>query len=145
MAQSRVSDRYAEFLKDKPPLQLTQPQRQSIAEALVSEHTQQRPPEGFAPQVGMTVEKNIQSQPMPPAVFHEIPVLREYYYAKLDRNLLVIDPMTSKAVDVIPRKWPSAGEKPLDASKWAATRGRELLGLAPESAAETTGTSSGTR
>ena len=139
MAQSRISDRYAEFLKDKPPLQLTEPQRNQIVDAVALEQTQQPTPKDFQPQVGMNVQTGIQSHPMPRSLIYEIPELRQYYYAKLDRNVLVIDPMSKKVVDVLARKWPSAGGKPLGDQEWAATRGRELLGLQPEGTAETTG------
>src|SRR5688572_19695673 len=87
MAQSRISDRYAEFLKDKPPLQLTELQRQSIAEAVALEHSHQPTPKGFQPQVGMKMQTGIQSHPMPRPLIYEIPELRQYYYAKLDREV----------------------------------------------------------
>jgi hypothetical protein len=147
LGQSRISDRYEEFLKDKPPLQLTEPQRQSIVDAVALEHTHQLTPKGFKPEVGMKVEKAIHSNPMPRPLVYEIPLLRQYYYAKLDRNVLVIEPMSQKVVEVLPRKWPSAGTKPLSAVEWAGTRGRELIGLQPEGMSETTGSgaSRGTR
>jgi hypothetical protein len=143
--QSPISSRYEEFLAEKPPLQLTDPQRKSIIEAVVVEHTHQRTPKDFQPQVGMKVDKAIQSHPMPRPLIYEIPALREYYYAKLDRNVLVIDPMDQKVVDVLAQKWPSIGSKPLEGAEWAATRGRELIGLQPEMAPETTGSSAPSR
>ncbi len=127
-----------EMESDKPPLQLSEAERAAIAEALVTEHTYQRRPKDFEPRVGVTVKADIKLNPMPRPLVYEVPRLVEYTYAKLQENVLVIDPMSMKVVDVIPRKYPTTGV-PMSPMQWWSTRGRELVGLPPEPVAETTG------
>ena len=52
-------------------------------------------------------------------------------YAKLAKDVLVIDPMKKTIIAILPRLSPSSG-KDLSSADWAATRGRELTGQAPE-------------
>jgi len=127
-----------EMQSHKPPLNLTDDERAAIAEAIANEHTYQRTPKDFEAKVGVTVNSSIKLNPMPRPLIYEVPRLRQYDYAKLQAETLVIDPMSMKIVDVIPRKYPvtSVPIAPID---WWATRGRELIGLPPEPTASTTG------
>jgi hypothetical protein len=138
--QRRPSMPPVEMKSDKPPLRLTPAQRTSIVDAIAQESTYQRTPKGFEPSVGITVKSAIKLNPMPRPLIYEIPVLRQYAYAKLERNILIVDPMSKKVLYVIPRKWPTAGTKG-SPGEWAATRGRELVGLEPTA---TTGTTDAT-
>ncbi|MGD9923293.1 MAG: hypothetical protein AB7V13_17890 [Pseudorhodoplanes sp.] len=122
-----------EFQSDKPPLRLTKRDRNRVAEAISRERTYQRKPEGFEPHIGLTVRKEIKLSPMPRPLIYQVPALRQYDYAKLQSNILVIDPMSMTIVDVIPRKYPSVGQ-PISAMEWWSTRGRSLIGLTPEPA-----------
>lgn len=127
-----------EMESHKPPLNLTDEERAAIAEAMVGERTYQRAPEGFQPEVGMTVTSQIKLNPMPRPLVYEVPRLQQYDYAKLQAETLVIDPMSMEVVDVIPRKYPVTGV-PMAPLEWWATRGRELIGLPPEPVDSTTG------
>jgi hypothetical protein len=51
--------------------------------------------------------------------------------------VLVIDPLKKTIIAVLPRKSPTSG-KDISPGNWAATRGRELTGQAPEANDEPT-------
>jgi len=123
---------------DKPPLKLTEVEREAVAQAMVHEHTYQRTPKGFEPRAGVTIPSAIKLNPMPRPLIYAVPRLRQYDYAKLQAETLVIDPMSMRVVDVIPRKYPVTGV-PMSPIEWWSTRGRALAGLPPEPAAATTG------
>jgi hypothetical protein len=122
----------AQAQQPKPPLHLTDQQRETIRNGVLTHHVAQPSPKNFQPKVGDTLPKAIKLDALPRPLVYEIEVLKQYDYAKLDRNLLIVDPMNKKIVDVIPRKSPASGAKPMAASDWYATRGRELIGLPPE-------------
>jgi len=119
----------------KPPLQLNDQHREAIQNALVAEHTQQKAPKDFKPQVGATPPKGIKIDAMPQALARQLPVLKEYGYAKTASDIPVIDPMSKKIVAVIPRKYPNdANAKSPTPAEWAQSHAQELIGRAPQGA-----------
>jgi hypothetical protein len=120
----------------RPALQLNDRQRTSIQDALETENTEQKTPARFEAKVGETLPGTMTVDAMPEPLIQREPSLKQYGYAKLSKDVLVIDPMKKTIIAVIPLKSPTSGkaEVPID---WAKTRGRELTGQAPES---TTGT-----
>ena len=92
--------------KPKPPLQLSDQQRRKIQDALVTAHSAQKTPDKFEPKVGEKVPTKLKLDPMPTSLVNQEPVLKQYDFVKLDKNLLVVDPMDSTVVAVIPRKFP---------------------------------------
>jgi hypothetical protein len=121
---------------NRPSLQLNYQQRAAIQDALETENTQQKTPPKFEPKVGEALPATMTVDAMPEPLIQREPSLKQYGYAKLSKNVLVLDPMKKTIVAIIPLKVPTTGkaEAPVD---WAKTRGRELTGQAPES---TTGT-----
>ncbi len=119
----------------KPPLQLSDELKNAIQDALVAEHTQQKTPKDFQPQVGMTLPMTMKMDVMPQGLVRERPVLKQYGYVKTAQDLLLLDPMNKKVVAVLPRKFPATtdadAKSPAD---WADTKGRELTGQAPAGA-----------
>jgi hypothetical protein len=89
----------------KPPLQLTDPQRQQVLQAVVAENSDDKLPADFQPANGAQVpsQQKLPLHPLPRPLVYQIPVLKQYYYAKLSSNVLIVDPMTRKIVDVIAR------------------------------------------
>jgi hypothetical protein len=120
----------------RPPLQLNDEQRSAIQDVLETENTEQKAPPNFEPKVGETLPSLLKVDAMPPRLIQREPSLKQYGYAKLSKDVLVIDPMKKTIIAVLPLKLPTTGkaENPTD---WAQTRGRELTGQAPE---PTTGT-----
>jgi hypothetical protein len=92
--------------KQKPPLQLSDQQRRKIQDALVTAHSAQKTPDKFEAEVGEKVPTALKLDAMPAPLINEEPVLKQYDFVKLDNDLLVVDPMDSTVVAVIPRKFP---------------------------------------
>jgi hypothetical protein len=118
----------------RPALQLNDKQRAAIEQGLVTENTQQKTPPKFEAKVGAPIPASMTLDVMPPKLLQQEPSLEPYGYAKLAKEVLVIDPIKKTIVAVIPRSSPSDG-KDLAPADWAAKRGRELTGQAPEPAA----------
>ena len=118
-----------------PPAELNDQQRQAIQNALVAEHTQQKTPKDFQPQVGAELPKTMKVDVMPQDLIREQPSLTEYGYAKTATDILVLDPMKKTIIAVLPRKFPAdakaTAKSPAD---WADTKGRELTGQPPKAA-----------
>lgn len=89
----------------KEPLALTDAQRQQVREAVAAADTADKLPPDFTPTVGAKVptQKKLPLHPLPQDLSRQIPALKQYYYGKLPNNVLIVDPMTKKVVEVIPR------------------------------------------
>lgn len=120
----------------RPPLQLNDQQRATIANALVTENTEQKTPKDFQPKVGDAIPLSLHIEAMPQDLVKRDPSLEPYGYAKLAKDVLVIDPMKKTIVAVLPRVSPTTG-KDLAPDDWAKTKGRALTGQAPEPASST--------
>jgi hypothetical protein len=113
----------------KPPLQLSDAQRRKIQEALVTAHSVQKTPDKFEAKVGTKVPTKLKLDAMPAPLINEEPVLKQYDFVKLDNDLLVVDPMNSTVVAVIPRKFPkeqaTQGSAPSGQTRDPASQGDE--------------------
>lgn len=92
--------------KQKPALQLNEQQRREIQEALVTAHSAQKTPDKFEAKIGVKVPTQLKLDAMPAPLINHEPVLKQYDFVKLENDLLVVDPMDSTIVAVIPRKFP---------------------------------------
>jgi len=92
--------------KQKPPLQLSDQQRRKIQDALVAAHSAQKTPDKFEVKVGVKVPTALKLDALPAPLINQEPVLKQYDFVKLDYDLLLVDPMDSTVVAVIPRKFP---------------------------------------
>jgi hypothetical protein len=115
----------------RPPLQLDERQRAIIQAALATENTEQKAPPNFEPKVGDTLPQTMALDVMPERLVAREPSLQPFGYAKLANTVLVIDPMKKTIIAILPRQSPTSG-KDLPPADWAAKRGRELTGQAPE-------------
>ena len=119
----------------KPPLQLNDQDRAAVQNALVAEHTQQKAPKDFKPQLGATPPKGTKIDVMPQALARQLPVLKEYGYAKTASDILVIDPMSTTIVAVMPRKYPDdPNAKSPTPAEWAQSHAQQVTGRAPQGA-----------
>jgi hypothetical protein len=110
----------------KPLLQLSEEQRRKIQEALVTAHSAQKTPDKFEAKVGTKVPTALKLDAMPAPLINEEPVLKQYDFVKLENELLVVDPMHSTIVAVIPLKFP----------KEQATQGSAPSGQSPDPASK---------
>src|SRR5690349_6712053 len=92
--------------KQKPPLQLSDQQRDKIQDALINAHGAQKTPDKFQAMVGEKIPTNLKLDAMTHSLTNQEPALSQYDFVKLDNDLLVVDPMDSTVVAVIPRKFP---------------------------------------
>jgi hypothetical protein len=117
----------------RPQLKLDDTQSAAIRDAIVAEHTQQKTPDGFKPEVGAALPKTMKVDALPLGLVRSQPALKQYGYAKTATDILVLDPMKKTIIAVVPRKFPAdAKAKPESGTDWAKTKGRELTGQAPE-------------
>ena len=138
LAQNNTLDPNAITVDSKrPQLQLSDQQRNAIQNALETENTEQKTPQKFEAKVGEAVPLTMTVDVMPESLVQGDPALKQYGYAKLAKDVLVIDPLKKTVIAVLPRKSPTSG-KDLPPGDWAATRGRELTGQAPVSGASDT-------
>jgi len=120
----------------RPPLQLDDKQRATIANALATVNTEQKTPRNYEPKVGDLIPPSMSVDAMPQDLVKSEPSLEPYGYAKLPKDVLVLDPMKKTIVAVLPRVSPTVG-KDVAPADWATTKGRELTGQAPEPASST--------
>ena len=93
-------------LAPKPPLKLTDAQKQRVVQAVTGTGTlDSKLPDGFTPAVGAKVptQKKLPEHPLPQPLVREVPVLKNYYYVQLADKVLIVDPMTKKVAEVIQR------------------------------------------
>lgn len=110
--------------KQKPPLQLSDQQRRKIQDALVTAHSAQKTPDKFEAKAGEKIPTKLKLDAMPAPLINQEPVLKQYNFVKLDKDLLVVDPMDGTIVAVISRKFP----------KEQATQGSAPSGQTPDPA-----------
>ena len=92
--------------KQKPPLQLSDEQRRKIQDALVTAHSAQKTPDKFEAKVGEKIPTNLKLDVMPQSLTDQERTLKQYDFVKLENDLLVVDPMETTVVAVIPLKFP---------------------------------------
>jgi hypothetical protein len=82
---------------------LNETQRQQVWQAVMARATDDKEPEGFQAVIGAKVptQSKLPLHPLPQPLANEIPVLKQYYYAKLPDKVLLVDPVSRKVVEVI--------------------------------------------
>lgn len=99
------SNTVAGAVQPKPPLTLTDEQKQRVAQAINGQDTLDKLPDGFSPAVGATVpvEDKLPEHPLPRPLVYDIPVLKNYYYVQLADQVLIVDPMTKMVAEIVKR------------------------------------------
>lgn len=92
-----------------PPLHLSDAQRNQIQQALRGEDTEvtfgtktTKPTESFNPTVGAKIPASLKPHSLPPPVLSQMPELKQYSYLKFKHQVLIVDPMSGKIVDMFP-------------------------------------------
>jgi hypothetical protein len=90
-----------------PPLNLSDDQRAKIRQAVSGENTEvqfslksNKPSKDFSPSVGAKIPAGLHPHTLPPPLLSEMPVLKRYTYLKFKHQVLIIDPMKRKIVDM---------------------------------------------
>ena len=89
------------------PLHLSDTQRARIAEILAGQDTEidlnlkkHKSAKSFEPKIDEKVPKGLKGQAFPQPLTVEMPPLRQYTYFKFKGQVLIVDPMTGKIVDM---------------------------------------------
>jgi hypothetical protein len=90
-----------------PPLHLSDAQRDRIRSVLSGKNTEvdfalksAKPAQSFAPSVGAKVPAGLHPHALPPPLIYEMPPLKRYSYLKFKGQVLIINPMSRKIVDM---------------------------------------------
>ena len=96
-----------------PQLNLTSTQREQIRKAVLTEHTEvefrlpaTKPAKDFNPAVGAKLPNGVKANGLPTAVLSQVPELRDYMYVKMKDQVLIVNGMTGKIVDVFAETQP---------------------------------------
>jgi hypothetical protein len=92
-----------------PPLQLSDAQRAKIQQALSQQNTEvsfelkdAKPSQSFEPSIGAAVPKGLKPHALPRPLIYEMPLLKRYTYLKFKHQVLIVNPMNRKIVDMFP-------------------------------------------
>ena len=82
---------------------LNEAQREQVWQAVMARATDDKLPADFEPTVGAKVptQKQLPLHPLPRPLVNQVPVLKQYYYAKLPDKVVLVDPISRKVVEVI--------------------------------------------
>jgi hypothetical protein len=88
-------------------IKLTSAQRKTalndIAKAPSAQGAPQRAPKGFSAKVGAAFPKDLKSQAMPARVASDVPALKPYNFAMLQKRIVIVNPSDQKIAGVITR------------------------------------------
>ena len=92
-----------------PPLQLSDQQKAKIKQVLQGKNTEvtfslktTKPAQSFNPTIGAKIPSGLKAHALPPPLIDEMPALKQYTYLKFKGQVLIINPMTGKIVDMFP-------------------------------------------
>ncbi len=100
-------------------LHLSAAQREQIRQTLLTKHTEvefklktTKPAKDFDPKIGAKLPKGIKPGGLPSDLTQQIPELADYGYTKMKDQILLVNAMTGKIVDIIPETQPqTTGQK----------------------------------
>jgi len=102
-----------------PALHLSAAQREQIRQTLLTKHTEvgfklktTKPAKDFTPKIGATLPPGVKPDGLPSELTQRIPELADYGYSKMKDQILLVNEMTGKIVEMIPETQPqAAGQK----------------------------------
>ncbi len=96
-----------------PKLKLTNAQREQIRKTVLTQHNEvefrlkaTKAAENFTPAVGAALPKGVKAQSLPTQVLSQMPELRDYLYVKMKDQVLIVNGMTNKIVDMFSETQP---------------------------------------
>lgn len=108
------------------PLNLSETDRAAVIRAALDAKSHQTTPKEFTPAVGAPVPREVFQHGFRPDVVSNIPILKHYWYAYLDREIVLIDSLQKKVVAVIPLPAEYvSGEQPHQGAAEAASESNE--------------------
>ena len=109
-ASASGPDEPASHLKPPmPALHLTDADRQKIRAAVAGKDTEvtfqlkaAKPHKDFQPKVGEKIPPHLPTHALPSELTQQLPMLADYKYMKVKKQVLIVNPMTGKIVDMFP-------------------------------------------
>jgi hypothetical protein len=102
-----------------PQLHLSDAQRERIRRTLLTKHTEvefklktTQSAKDFNPKIGAKLPTGVKPDGLPSELTQQIPQLADYGYSKMKDQILLVDAMTGKIVEIIPETQPqTSGQK----------------------------------
>jgi len=99
-------------------LHLTDAQRERIRQTMLTKHTEvefqlptNKSAKDFTPKIGAQLPQGVKPVGVPSELIQEIPELADYGYSKMKDQILLVNAMTGKIVDIIPETQPQTTGK----------------------------------
>lgn len=80
---------------------LSDENKQTLVIAALSINSRQKTPKDFSPSVGVTVPTEVYLHAFGPSTVQEAPAVKEYWYAFLDREIILVDALEMKVAAII--------------------------------------------
>ena len=84
-----------------PSLKLTAAQRHTIYSSISSQKQKETEPPTFRAAVGAVVPPSVELQALPKTIVELVPELKDYEYAMVANQVLLVDPKNKQVVEVI--------------------------------------------
>ncbi len=84
-----------------PSLKLTAAQKQTIYASISSQKQKETAPPTFRAAVGAVVPPSVELQALPKTIVDLIPELKDYEYAMVTNQVLLVDPKTKQVIEII--------------------------------------------
>jgi hypothetical protein len=84
-----------------PDLKLTSAQKQTIYSSISNQKQKETAPPTFRAAVGAVVPSSVELQPLPKTLVDLIPELKDYEYAMVTNQVLLVHPKNKQVVDII--------------------------------------------
>jgi hypothetical protein len=82
-------------------LNMSNTQRHEIWQSLSKQAAKENAPVSFKAMVGETAPGSIKLQVLPGDVSNRVPAVKSYDYAMLQNQMLIVDPISKKIVDIV--------------------------------------------
>jgi hypothetical protein len=84
-----------------PALKLTPAQKQTIYTSISSQKQKETAPPDFRAAIGAVVPGSVQLQPLPKTLVELVPELKNFEYAMVANQVLLVDPKNKQVVEII--------------------------------------------
>lgn len=84
-----------------PNLKLTAPQKQTIYLSISNQKQKETAPPTFRAAVGAVVPTTVETQPLPKTIVELVPALKDFEYAMVANQVLLVDPKNKQVVEII--------------------------------------------
>jgi hypothetical protein len=84
-----------------PSLKLTAAQKQTIYSSISSQKQRETAPPNFHAAIGAVVPSSVELQALPKTIVDLIPELKDYEYAMVTNQVLLVDPKSKQVIEII--------------------------------------------